>query len=65
MAVSPKTHPNGFAALSASSVAALLVTEAHNRLGVDISVEEAMIIVAAVTSAVLFAGRRLGVSKQA
>lgn len=63
MAVSPKTHPNAFAALSASSVAALLVTELHNRLGVDISIEEASIVVAVVTTVVLFAGRRLGIEK--
>lgn len=53
---SPREHPNAFAGLSVGSVTSLLVYEAKTRLGVDLTVEEAGIIVSTIIGAYLFFG---------
>lgn len=58
MVPSPKDHPNAYAGFSTAALAAFLVTEAHDRLGVDITLDEAGYIVAAVAAITLFLGRR-------
>ena len=55
---SPTAHPNAFAGISSATVTALLVYECNTRLGFDISELEAGFIVALVTSAFLFLGKR-------
>ncbi len=61
--LSPVDHPNGFAALSVGSVTSLIVVELHNRFGIDVSVEEATVAVAAFISLALFIGRKTGLDK--
>jgi len=56
---SPREHPNGYVGLSTGLATAFIVTEAKRRLNADITAEEATMIVAAVTSAVLFLGKRV------
>lgn len=58
MVPSPKDHPNAYAGFSTAAAAAFLVTELHDRLGVDITLDEAGYIVAGVAALVLFLGRR-------
>jgi len=61
--MNPKDHPNAFVGLSSGTVAAFLVAEAKRRLGWDLSLDEASMIVAGVISAALFAGRKLSGKK--
>lgn len=57
---SPVQHPNAYAGLSTTMVAGLLVYELKTRLGVDITDQEALAIVAGFVSLVLFLGRKRG-----
>ena len=58
MVPSPRDHPNAFAGFSTAAVAAFAVTELHDRLGVDITLDEAGFVVAGVVALALFLGRR-------
>lgn len=55
----PKESPNGYVALSWASVAALLVVELHNRLGIDISIEEASVVVGLAAPIILFLKKKV------
>jgi hypothetical protein len=55
----PREHPNGYAGISSGMIAALLVYEAHVRLGIDLTELEAGAVVALVTSLVLFLGKKV------
>ena len=55
---SPVSQPNAFAGLSSGTVAALIVYELDERLGVTISVFEAGFIVAFVTTIYLALGKK-------
>jgi hypothetical protein len=57
---SPREHPNGYVSLSSGLATAFIVTEAKRRFGADITAEEATMIVAGVTSLVLFLGKKVG-----
>lgn len=59
LAPSPKEHPNAYAGFSSAMASALLVYEAQTRLGINLTELEAGAIVAIVTSAVLFFGKRV------
>jgi hypothetical protein len=48
---------NGYAGFSAMSATTFLIVEAHDRLGLDLTVYEASFIVGAITAAVLFLGK--------
>ena len=60
MNLSPRTHPNAYATLSAGSVAAFLIYEAHDRLGVEFNPAEQGMIVALVAADYVFFGRKVG-----
>jgi hypothetical protein len=60
--ISPRNHPNAYATLGSGSVAAFLIFEAHDRLGVDFNMPEQGMIVALVAAAYLFFGRNSGQS---
>lgn len=60
--MNPKDHPNAFVSLSSGSVASFIVYEANKR-GLNIDVQEAGMIVGAVVTIFLFAGRKLGAVK--
>lgn len=55
---SPTDHPNAYGGGLAALTTAVLVYEANNRLGFDLSELEASFIVAWTTAAVLFFGKR-------
>lgn len=55
----PSDHPAAFTGLSVGAVAALLVTECKTRLGVDLTIEEAGMIVAITIAAYHFARGRV------
>jgi hypothetical protein len=57
---SPREHPNGYVGLSSSLVTAFVVTEAKRRFNADLTIDEAAVIVAGVTSLVLFLGKKVG-----
>lgn len=57
--VNPRHHPNATAALSSGSVAAFLIFEAHDRLGVDFNYPEQSMIVALVAALYLFLGGKV------
>jgi hypothetical protein len=56
---SPAKHPNGYATLSAGSVAAFLIFEAHDRLGIDFNTAELAMIPALVAAVFIFVGKKL------
>ncbi len=56
---SPAEHPNAYAAFSVGSVASLLVYECKTRLGFDLTIQEALFIVSAVTALALFVGKKV------
>ncbi len=56
---SPVQHPNAFAGISVGSIASLLVYEAKVRLGLDLTIEEAGMLVSAVITAWLFLGKKV------
>ena len=58
--MNPKDHPNGYVGLSTGLIAAFLLTELHDRLGVNLSVDEQKVAQAVLVAAFLFAGRWLG-----
>jgi hypothetical protein len=56
---SPVVHPNAYAAFSSGMATALLIYEAHTRLGLDLTELEAGFIVGVVSSLVLFLRKRV------
>lgn len=56
---SPQDHPAAYGALSVGSVAALLVTECKLRLGINLTLEEAGMIVTGVIAIFHFARGRV------
>lgn len=58
MNVSPKKHPNSYVGLSSAAISTFLVAECKRRLNVDITSEEAGMIVSAVVAAALFFGKK-------
>jgi hypothetical protein len=56
---SPAQHPNAYAGISVGSVTSLLVFEAKSRLGVDLTVEEAGMIVSGIIGLYLFFGKKV------
>lgn len=57
--INPREHPNATAALSSGSVAAFLIFEAHDRLGIDFNVPEQTMIVALVAFVYLLFGGKV------
>ena len=57
---SPVKHPNAYAGGLTGMITAMLVYECNTRLGLDITELEAATVVALVTSAVLFLGKKRG-----
>ncbi len=55
----PVKNPNGYAALSVGSVVALAVVELHNRLGINISIEEASFVTLAIPVIALFLKKKV------
>jgi hypothetical protein len=55
---SPRTHPNAFAGVTVGSVASLLVSETKTRLGVDLTIEEAGMIVSVLIAVYLYLGKK-------
>jgi hypothetical protein len=60
---SPKTHPNAYAGITVGSIASLLVSEAKVRLNVDLTIEEAGMIVSATVALFLFLGKKVNNAK--
>ena len=56
---SPREHPNAYAGLTAGSITSLLVAEAKVRLGVDLTIEEAGMIVSIIIALYLFLGKKV------
>ena len=59
MIINPKDHPNATAVLGSGSVAAFLIFEAHDRLGVDFNGPEQTMIVALVGFIYLLLGGKV------
>jgi hypothetical protein len=56
---SPREHPNAYAGITVGSITSLLVSEAKVRLGVDLTIEEAGMIVSAIIATYLYLGKKV------
>lgn len=55
---SPTQHPNAYAGISVGSVTSLLMYELKYRLGIDLTIEEAGMIVSGTIAVFLYFGKR-------
>jgi len=63
-APTPSNHPNAYVGFSSAAAATFLVTEAHDRLNLDLTLGEASFIVAVATTVALYLGKKTGVTSR-